>query len=147
MAQTQTLGEFIREKRKKAGLTQEELCVKVGIKQGFLTQIEQNKRVGSPDTLLSISRALGLKPAYKIFAVFDKEARMSEDDANPRFVRLPDRLTSEDRDLVEKLVDHLSKLRDLQHDAQVESKYDQIMAAEAAQNLNREPSQTESQAG
>jgi transcriptional regulator with XRE-family HTH domain len=148
------LGEFIRQRRKAMGLTQEELCAQVGIEQGYLTQIERNKRMGSPDTLLKISRALGIKPAYKIFALFDSDADLIQEEVNATYVKLPDNLSSSDRQLINEIVNRLTELRTLkpvlnevfyeqststdgEHNAAIEARYDQQLEEEAAANLQR----------
>jgi transcriptional regulator with XRE-family HTH domain len=104
-----SLGEFIREKRKALGLTQEELCEKVGIEQGYLTQIERNKRIGSPETIVRIARALGIKPPYKIFAVFDEEEQEGK-----RILIIPEVLTDKDYNLLEDIVTRFVELRKIQ---------------------------------
>lgn len=142
------LGDFIRQRRKAMGLTQEALCKELGIEQGYLTQIERNRRIGSPETLLKIGKALGMKPAYKIFALFDTEADLEQEELNVTYLKLPEILSGPDRQLISEIVNRLTQLRalqpvpalseeeqaaiDLAHNAAIEAKYDQQLEAEAA---------------
>jgi transcriptional regulator with XRE-family HTH domain len=137
MPQTQSLGEFIREKRKGLGLTQEELCAKVGIEQGYLTQIERNKRMGSPETLLAVARALGIKPAYKIFAVLDPGADLDEEGISGVYIRLPDGLSQEDQRLAEQFLMRLSQLRRYERVPYLSEKKDQKLDQEITDELRR----------
>src|SRR4051794_26707321 len=126
------LGEFIRQRRKAMGLTQEALCSEVGIEQGYLTQIERNRRIGSPETLLKIGRALGMKPAYKIFALFDEEADLEKEELNTTYLKLPESLSGPDRQLIAEIVSRLTQLRALQPAPSLSE--EELVAADLAHN-------------
>jgi len=51
-------GDRVRERRKALNMTQIELANAVGIKQGFLSQVEAGKRDVSTDTLVALARML-----------------------------------------------------------------------------------------
>lgn len=55
-----SVGERIKARRLELGWTQEELARKAGISAGFLSDLENNKRSVSAETLLGIARVLGL---------------------------------------------------------------------------------------
>lgn len=59
-----SVGERIKAKRLELGWTQEELCKKAGISTGFLSDLENNKRSVSAETLLGIARVLSLSLDY-----------------------------------------------------------------------------------
>ncbi len=58
------LGERIRQRRRELGWTQDTLMRKAGISKGFLSDLENGKRGVGADTLLDISRVLGLSLDY-----------------------------------------------------------------------------------
>ena len=59
-----SVGERIKARRTELGWTQEELCRKAGISTGFLSDVENNKRSVSAETLLGIARVLSLSLDY-----------------------------------------------------------------------------------
>src|SRR5438105_5765508 len=59
-----TLGERIKKRRTDLGWTQEVLAQKAGISKGFLSDLENNKRNISADTLLDVAKELGLSLDY-----------------------------------------------------------------------------------
>ena len=59
-----SVGERIKARRLELGWTQEELCQKANISTGFLSDIENNKRNISAETLLGIARVLSLSLDY-----------------------------------------------------------------------------------
>jgi transcriptional regulator with XRE-family HTH domain len=59
-----SLGQRIRQMRKHLELTQEELCIKVGISKGFLSDVENGKRNISSANLLDIAKVLGVSCDY-----------------------------------------------------------------------------------
>ena len=71
------MGDKIKEKRKEAGLTQEELGEKLGVQKSAVAKWE-NGRVENikRSVMLSMSKALGVDPAYW----FDDGAEAEEDD-------------------------------------------------------------------
>ena len=58
------LGERIRQRRRELGWTQDTLMRKAGISKGFLSDLENGKRSVGANTLLDISRVLGLSLDY-----------------------------------------------------------------------------------
>jgi len=59
-----SVGERIKACRLERGWTQEELCQKANISTGFLSDLENNKRSVSAETLLGIARVLSLSLDY-----------------------------------------------------------------------------------
>ena len=59
-----SVGERIKARRVDLGWTQEELCQKANISTGFLSDVENNKRNISAETLLGIARVLSLSLDY-----------------------------------------------------------------------------------
>jgi transcriptional regulator with XRE-family HTH domain len=59
-----SVGERIKARRLDLGWTQEELCRKAGISTGFLSDLENQKRSVSAETLLDIARVLSLSLDY-----------------------------------------------------------------------------------
>ena len=55
------LGEAVRGKRKKAGLSQEELAEKADLSTVFISRIERGKESPSVDNLVKIAQALGAR--------------------------------------------------------------------------------------
>lgn len=58
------MGGRIREARKRMGLTQEQLALRLHISDSYLTLIELGKRNISMETLLALSECLGLSADY-----------------------------------------------------------------------------------
>src|SRR5689334_1710011 len=59
-----SVGERIKARRNELGWTQEQLCAKANISTGFLSDLENNKRSVSAETLLGIARVLSLSLDY-----------------------------------------------------------------------------------
>lgn len=59
-----SLGERIKQRRLTLGWTQETLATKAGISKGFLSDVENDKRNLSADTLLDLAKVLGLSLDY-----------------------------------------------------------------------------------
>ena len=59
-----TLGERIKKRRQELGWTQELLAEKARISKGFVSDLENNKRNISAETLLDVARVLGLSLDY-----------------------------------------------------------------------------------
>jgi y4mF family transcriptional regulator len=55
------LGETVRVRRKKAGLTQEKLAEKADLSTIFISRVERGKESPSVDSLVKIARALGAR--------------------------------------------------------------------------------------
>jgi len=60
----QSVGERIKARRLELGWTQEELCRRANISNGFLSDLENNKRSVSAEMLLGIARVLSLSLDY-----------------------------------------------------------------------------------
>lgn len=60
----QETGRYIRQYRKVAGLTQEELAQKVGISTMSIRRYESGERIASKDLIQSIAAALDVSPFY-----------------------------------------------------------------------------------
>jgi len=72
-----TLGERIKEHRMAHGWTQEALAQKAQISKGFLSDLENNKRNVSADTLLDVANELGLSLDY-LMTGSEKDLAMKE---------------------------------------------------------------------
>ena len=59
-----TLGERIKNRRTELGWTQDVLAQRAKISKGFLSDLENNKRNMSADTLLDVAKELGLSLDY-----------------------------------------------------------------------------------
>ena len=59
-----SVGERIKARRLELEWTQEELCKKANISTGFLSDVENNKRSVSAETLLGLARVLSLSLDY-----------------------------------------------------------------------------------
>jgi transcriptional regulator with XRE-family HTH domain len=127
-----TLGTVIKELREKIGLTQKELAKKAEVELGYFIHIENDRRVGTPETIMRIAKALQLKPPSKLFEVFDTD---STDFKLPNStIELPAALTEEDRKSVHNYIATLEYIRNQEHNAAIEAKYDRQLEAEAAAN-------------
>ena len=71
-----TIGESIKEYRKKKGLTQKELAEKVGVATGTIQQYELNKRSPRPDIMETISRVIDLP--YREYEIGNKHIFLPE---------------------------------------------------------------------
>jgi transcriptional regulator with XRE-family HTH domain len=54
------LGEELRKAREAAGLTQEKLAFEAGVDRTYVSQLENNKKSPTLDTLFRLCRALGV---------------------------------------------------------------------------------------
>lgn len=72
-----TLGDRIKERRTDLGWTQDVLAQKAGISKGFLSDLENNKRNISAETLLDVAKVLGLSLDYLMTGA-DGEPGMKE---------------------------------------------------------------------
>jgi transcriptional regulator with XRE-family HTH domain len=55
------LGKTIRSERKRHGWSQEELAERAELNRAYVTELESGRRTPNLDTLLRVSRALGLR--------------------------------------------------------------------------------------
>ena len=58
------LGKRVRELRRQASLTQEELAEQVGISTSFMGHVERGSRVASLETLVALCNVLQVTPQY-----------------------------------------------------------------------------------
>ncbi len=73
-------GKYIRQYRKIAGLTQEELAQKVGISTMSIRRYESGERVATRELIKAIAAALGVDP-YSLYS-FDQALEATVDDIN-----------------------------------------------------------------
>jgi len=59
----QQIGAAIRAKRTELGMSQEDLGLRIGLDQGYVSRIEQGKRNLTLDTLEEICKVMGVKAA------------------------------------------------------------------------------------
>ncbi len=88
------LGLRIREARRKADLTQEELAEKMGISTSFLGHMERGSRNASLDTLVMLCNTLHVSPQELLAGSLEDEF-----DAH-----MPDELSPEDRQKVRNIL-------------------------------------------
>ena len=108
-----TLGEKIKQARKKAGLTQKQLGETIGAAAVTIRQYEAGSREPSNAILIKLASALGLpNPAYFYFDPIPDEDEKSPTPTNeggtkvnPRYFNLSD----EARAAVDALIDQLAK--------------------------------------
>jgi transcriptional regulator with XRE-family HTH domain len=62
------LGKRVRELRRQASLTQEELAEQVGISTSFMGHVERGSRVASLETLVALCNVLQVTPQYLLSA-------------------------------------------------------------------------------
>ena len=58
----QSIGDLVREKRTKKGLTQEQLSSEAGVSNRFLQDIEAGEKMASMVTIFKLSKALNITP-------------------------------------------------------------------------------------
>ena len=69
---TQAFGISLREFRKKAGFTQEELAFEAGIERNYVSLIELGRNQPSISVVFKLAAALGIKPS-KLIAATEKQ--------------------------------------------------------------------------
>lgn len=62
------LGKRVRELRRQASMTQEELAEQVGISASFMGHVERGSRVASLETLVALCNTLQVTPQYLLSA-------------------------------------------------------------------------------
>src|SRR4051812_27172706 len=77
-------GQRIKNRRLELGLKQEQLAQKVGISNGFLSDVENGKRGISAETLLDIGRVLGLSLDFLMKGEPNEIAAVSSEVEIPR---------------------------------------------------------------
>ena len=60
------IGEQLKEERRKAGLTQEELAEKIGTKKSFISRVENGKVDIQLSTLVRVFRGLGRQVSVRV---------------------------------------------------------------------------------
>ena len=60
------IGEQLKEERRRAGLTQEELAEKIGTKKSFISRVEKGKADIQLSTLVKVFRGLGRQVSIQI---------------------------------------------------------------------------------
>ncbi len=70
----ETIGQRVRRLRKQKRLTQQELVLRAGINQGYLSSIERDQREPSKRTIVALALALDVPPAILIGAGSDHDA-------------------------------------------------------------------------
>lgn len=92
-------GKYIRQYRKIAGLTQEELAQKVGISTMSIRRYENGERMAARETIETIAQVLDVDP-YSLYS-FDQATAALEDDINDgikhkaRVIEIMDKITPE----------------------------------------------------
>ena len=76
------LGRQLRKAREKAGLTQEELSFACGIGRAYISQLENDKKSPTVDTLIRICRACNVKPS-QVLAAMEAEVAKAGRRAKP----------------------------------------------------------------
>lgn len=66
-----SLGDELRKGREAAGMTQEQVAFAAGIDRAYLSQLENDRKSPTVDTLVRICRALGL-PASEVLARWER---------------------------------------------------------------------------
>ena len=69
----------LRRFRDAAGLSQQELCDRVGISKGFYSSLECGKRAPNLDMMVRISLALGVMPGELVNAMWEEWRKSTED--------------------------------------------------------------------
>ncbi|MCQ2187284.1 MAG: helix-turn-helix domain-containing protein [Bacteroidales bacterium] len=60
------IGEQLKEERRRAGLTQEELAEKIGTKKSFISRVEKGKADIQLSTLVKVFRGLGRRVSIRV---------------------------------------------------------------------------------
>ncbi len=67
------LGSLLRRRRKEQGLTLKAVAERAGVSEGFMSQVENNVKTPSLDTLLNISAAVGANPGDLLNQLHNQE--------------------------------------------------------------------------
>lgn len=103
-----TTGERIREARIKAGLTQQELAQKIGVKFSAIHKYESGIVVNlKRETVSALATALGVKPSWLMCMDDDPVPSRELTDRQKRFLDILDKAPPETQDL---LIDQLESI-------------------------------------
>lgn len=72
-----TFGTVLRNLRKKAGLTQEQLGFEAELERNFISMLERGERQPSLTTLVKLAKPLGCKASHMV-ALVEKAAGLSD---------------------------------------------------------------------
>ena len=61
------IGEQLKEERRKAGLTQEQLAIKIGTKKSFISRVEHGHADIQLSTLVKLFRGVGRQISVRVF--------------------------------------------------------------------------------
>lgn len=103
----------IREVRKKQDLTLKELGTMVGAAESTMSQYEKGRREADHETLLKISKALGVTVGYLLGAEEQEEnpAAPTDSEVDMRILDRWEQLTEQEKELFLAQIDAVLKLR------------------------------------
>lgn len=97
------VGKRIMERRKKLGMTQEELAERSDLTTQFVSYAESGKRASRPENLMKIASVLGVSTDYLLTGdIIDKDKLLLSEKL--------DRLTAAEVRIVENIIDECIKL-------------------------------------
>ncbi len=97
------VGQRIMERRKKMGMTQEELAERSGLTTQFVSYAESGKRASRPENLMRIAAVLGVSTDYLLTGdIIDKDKLLLSDKL--------DKLDAEEVRIVESIIDECISL-------------------------------------
>jgi transcriptional regulator with XRE-family HTH domain len=111
-----TLGENIREARKKKGLRQEDLAKKTGLATITIRQYESGKRKPNFDIIYKISKVLNIS----FYDLLDEELKKSYDEVDEAFDRWYQSIAYRYDEQEKKLIESIDLLREEERDAVIE---------------------------
>lgn len=97
------IGTVIRDKRKAKGYTQEKLAECIGVDSSLIGKIERGKTNPSIDTLAHITEFLTIDANRYFYDDYDKHQERKE------FYLMYDRLSTNDRELIQLMLRHMSR--------------------------------------
>lgn len=99
------IGKRITDRRKSLGWTQEELADKGDLTPQFVSYAESGKRAMRPENLIKLSSTLGVSADFLLSGdIIDKDMLLMSDKLR--------KLTPEQRNIIEKIIDECLKLFD-----------------------------------
>lgn len=97
------VGQRIMERRKRMGMTQEELAERSGLTTQFVSYAESGKRASRPENLMKIAAVLGVSTDYLLTGdIIDKDKLLLSDKL--------DKLDAEEVRIVESIIDECISL-------------------------------------